>query len=32
VTRGLRDGPAKQVIDMPTEERTKRFVSLVLEH
>ena len=28
----VEDGPAKQVIDQPREERTKRFVGLVLEH
>jgi polar amino acid transport system ATP-binding protein len=28
----VEEGPAKQVIDSPTEERTKRFVGLVLEH
>ena len=28
----VEDGPAKQVIDTPKEERTERFVGLVLEH
>jgi polar amino acid transport system ATP-binding protein len=28
----VEEGPAKQVIDAPREERTKRFVGLVLEH
>jgi polar amino acid transport system ATP-binding protein len=28
----VEDGPAKQVIDSPREERTKRFLGLVLEH
>ena len=28
----VEEGPAKQVIDNPQEERTKRFVGLVLEH
>jgi polar amino acid transport system ATP-binding protein len=28
----VEEGPAKQVIDSPREERTKRFVGLVLEH
>jgi polar amino acid transport system ATP-binding protein len=28
----VEEGPAKQVIDSPNEERTKRFLGLVLEH
>jgi polar amino acid transport system ATP-binding protein len=28
----VEEGPAKQVIDSPSEERTKRFLGLVLEH
>jgi polar amino acid transport system ATP-binding protein len=28
----VEEGPAKQVIDEPKEERTKRFLGLVLEH
>jgi polar amino acid transport system ATP-binding protein len=28
----VEEGPAKQVIDSPKEERTKRFLGLVLEH
>jgi len=28
----VEDGPARQVIDQPQEERTKRFVGLVLQH
>jgi hypothetical protein len=28
----VEEGPAKQVIDSPKEERTKRFPGLVLEH
>jgi polar amino acid transport system ATP-binding protein len=28
----VEEGPAKQVIDHPKEERTKRFLGLVLEH
>jgi polar amino acid transport system ATP-binding protein len=28
----VEEGPAKQVIDNPKEERTKRFLGLVLEH
>jgi polar amino acid transport system ATP-binding protein len=28
----VEDGPARQVIDEPREERTKRFLGLVLEH
>jgi len=28
----VEDGPAKQVIERPSEERTKRFLGLVLEH
>jgi polar amino acid transport system ATP-binding protein len=28
----VEQGPAKQVIDQPKEERTKRFLGLVLEH
>ena len=28
----VEEGPARQVIDKPQEERTKRFVGLVLEH
>jgi len=28
----VEQGPAKQVIDNPKEERTKRFLGLVLEH
>jgi polar amino acid transport system ATP-binding protein len=28
----VEQGPAKQVIDRPKEERTKRFLGLVLEH
>jgi polar amino acid transport system ATP-binding protein len=28
----VEEGPARQVIDNPQEERTKRFVGLVLEH
>jgi polar amino acid transport system ATP-binding protein len=28
----VEEGPAKQVIDSPAEERTKRFLGLVLEH
>ena len=28
----VEEGPAKQVIDKPQHERTKRFVGLVLEH
>jgi polar amino acid transport system ATP-binding protein len=28
----VEEGPAKQVIDQPKEERTKRFLGLVLEH
>jgi polar amino acid transport system ATP-binding protein len=28
----VEEGPAKQVIDKPKEERTKRFLGLVLEH
>jgi ABC-type polar amino acid transport system ATPase subunit len=28
----VEEGPAKQVIDDPKEERTKRFLGLVLEH
>jgi ABC-type polar amino acid transport system ATPase subunit len=30
--RIIEKGPAKQVIDSPREERTKRFLGLVLEH
>jgi ABC-type polar amino acid transport system ATPase subunit len=28
----VEEGSAKQVIDSPKEERTKRFLGLVLEH
>jgi polar amino acid transport system ATP-binding protein len=28
----VEEGPAKQVVDSPKEERTKRFLGLVLEH
>jgi hypothetical protein len=28
----VEQGPAKQVIESPKEERTKRFLGLVLEH
>ena len=28
----VEDGPARQVIEKPKEERTKRFLGLVLEH
>jgi polar amino acid transport system ATP-binding protein len=28
----VEEGPARQVIEQPTEERTKRFLGLVLEH
>jgi ABC-type polar amino acid transport system ATPase subunit len=28
----VEEGPARQVIEQPKEERTKRFLGLVLEH
>ena len=28
----VEEGPAKEVIDSPKEERTRRFLGLVLEH
>ena len=28
----VEDGPARQVIEKPKEERTKQFLGLVLEH
>jgi polar amino acid transport system ATP-binding protein len=28
----VEEGPAKQVIESPKEERTKQFLGLVLEH
>jgi ABC-type polar amino acid transport system ATPase subunit len=28
----VEEGPARQVIESPKEERTKRFLGLVLEH
>jgi polar amino acid transport system ATP-binding protein len=28
----VEDGPARQVIEKPREERTKQFLGLVLEH
>jgi polar amino acid transport system ATP-binding protein len=28
----VEDGPARQVIESPKEERTKQFLGLVLEH